>query len=399
MMRRFLQWLRSKFRRPSVRQELMASIPAIEAPPVATDTPEIEPIRPKAKRKARLVDPDAIRFERDVLDQLKHYMRYIKRMKTSDREAYDLYSKIGAQIVPYSMKTDAEELDPWFRQTLPAFGAVAHVGRIYDDAEKDSKSLYPRFVYFKKMARPPHNVQQINRGTLYMMTAFFTHPEKETFGIPCEFPIVVEGSEVRPLLMLTQHTQTIRHRRDANGEGRTTTVKHQRWGISPDLVEWAADHNRNPVEMAGYLFKQMAAQFTHTANQTIRVEARDRNTSAVFVVDILRTPQFFADREKVKSASGRTAPIFHIVRPHLRTLKNGKQIGIKAHFAGVSRFTWNGFQINITVPGKDHVALSDANFGSYSEETLSAVERENGDWVSIEEMGQKLATMVERSRP
>lgn len=397
MMQRFLNWLRSLFRR-TARQELLETVPVLahEPTPIPPPIPPAPAIKPKRRHR---VDPNAVRFERDVLDQLKNYMRYIKRMKSSDREAYDLYSKIGAQIVPFDMKADATELDPWFRQTLPAFGAVAHVGTVYDDAEKESKSLYPRFVYFKKMARPPHNVQQINRGVLYMMTAFFTHPEKETFGIPCEFPIVVEGSEVRPLLMLTQHTQTIRHRKDANGEGRTTTVKHQRWGISPDLVEWAAEHNRNPVEMAGYLFKQMAAQFTHTANQTIRVEARDRNTSAVFVVDILRTPQFFADREKVKSASGRTAPIFHIVRPHLRTLKNGKKIGIKAHFAGVSRFTWNGFQINITVPGKDHVALSDANFGSYSEETLSAVERENGDWVSIEEMGQKLATMVERSRP
>lgn len=395
MMQRFLDWLRSLFRR-TARQELLETVPVLAPEPLPTPLP-VPPPAIKSKRRHR-VDPNAVRFERDVLDQLKNYMRYIKRMKSSDREAYDLYSKIGAQIVPFNMKADAEELDPWFRQTLPAFGAVAHVGTVYDDAEKESKSLYPRFVYFKKMARPPHNVQQINRGVLYMMTAFFAHSEREGFGIPCEFPILIDGTDVRPLLMLTQHTQTIRHRRDANGEGRTTTIKHQRWGVSPDLVEWAAEHKRNPVEMAGYLFKQMASQFTHTANQTIRVEARDRNTSAVFVVDILRTPQFFADREKVKTAGGRTAPIFHIVRPHVRTLRNGKQIGIKAHFSGVSRFTWNGFHINITVPGKDHVALSDASFAAYSEETLSEAERQSADWVTMDEVGETLSAAVQRGR-
>ena len=218
----------------------------------------------KLKRAKVKADPNAIRFERDVLDQLKHYMRYIKRMRSSDRDAYDLYKQVGAQIVPYDMKTDASELDPWFRDTLPAFGAVAHVGRVYDDAEKNEKRLYPRFVYFKKMARPPHNVQQINRGTLYLMTAFFAHPEKENFGIAVEFPILVDGSEVRPLLMLTQQNQVIRHRRPGM-RGQSTTIAHQRWGISPHLIDWAEEHNRTPVEMAGYLFKQLAAQYTQAA--------------------------------------------------------------------------------------------------------------------------------------
>lgn len=395
-MKRILNWLRALFRRPS-RQEMLMTSAAEIVSPLIEQTSEPEPAQiAKAKKTRAKADPLAIRFEKDVLDQLKHYMKYIKRMRSHDRDAYDLYKQVGAQIVPYEMRASASELDPWFRDTLPAFGAVAHVGAYWDEFEKTDKSCMPRFVYFKKMARPPHNVQQINRGTLYMMTAFFTHPERDTFALPVEFPILVDGGEVRPLLLLTQQTQVIRHRRAGADDARSTTIARQRWGLSPHLVDWAAEHNKTPVEMAAYLFKMLACQYTQTANQTIRVEARDRNIAAVFVVDILRTPQFFADREKIKTTTGKTAPIFHIVRPHARVLKNGKRIGIKAHFSGLSQFKWNGYSISITVPGKDHVALSDATFGSYDEDTLSEAEKATRDFATVEQVGAILSASLKR---
>jgi hypothetical protein len=401
MIRRFLEWLHSFFRRPTAREQLAATV---AIPPPFVPPPEPQPETAQAnepargKRQRTKSANGALKFKADVLDQLKHYMRYIKRMKSYDRPAYDLYSQIGAQIVPIDQLADVSALDPWFRQTLPSFGAVAYVGQWAEDIEATDEKLMPRFMYFQKMARPPHDVQQINTGTLYKMTVFFADSKNDKLNVGVEFPLLVDEGEVRPLMMLHESTQIIRHKRVAPGESVATRISRQRWGIHPLLVEWATQRKRTPVDEARFLFCCLASFYTQNANSMIRVEAADKNVMAVFNVDILHTPEFFNDREKIKAASGRTAPIFHIVRPHRRTLPSGKTIGIKAHFAGLARFMWNGYAIGITVPGKDHASIADATFGVYSEETLSPSELDSKEWVEADEVGSRLARAIAASR-
>lgn len=380
MMQKLLAWLRSFFRRPAVREELAATTASI---PVEVTAPIPVPV--KRVRHAS--------FRRDVLGQLKLYMRYIKRMKKHDKEAYNIYSKLGAQIVPYDMAAEWTELDPWFRETLPSFGAIAYAQDRIDKDEQKGKVIYPKFVYFMKMARAPHNVQQMNNGAIYQLTAFFADARDEKLTFAADMFVVVSDGDVRPLLTLVEARQTIQHK---SGERGVSHVATTRWGIPPILKQWASENGKSPTELARELFFSTASFFTQAANTTIRVEAREHHTAAVFVVDVLRTPQFFADREKVKTAGGRTAPIFHIVRPHTRTLPSGKKIAIKAHFSGLSDFKWNGYAIKITVPGKDHASLADADFGAYDEETA----REAGlrDTVTVEEVADRLQGKLQRKR-
>jgi hypothetical protein len=393
-MRKFLEWLRSFFRKPTAREQLTVTV-ALPPPeePAPIPAPQTAPDRVKRAR-----NKGSLKFKVDVLDQLKHYMRYIKRMKSYDREAYGLYSQIGAQIVPCDQLADVAALDPWFRETLPSFGAVAFVGQWAEDMEANEDKLVPRFLYFKKMARVPHDIQQINTGTLYKMTVFFADSQNDKFNVGVEFPLIVDGAEVRPLMMLHESTQVIRHKKITRGESPSTTITRQRWGIHPMLVDFAEQRGRSAVEEARILFCSLASFYTQNANAMIRVEATDKNTKAVFNVDILKTPEFFSDREKIKAASGRTAPIFHIVRPHRRTLPSGKTIGIKAHFSGLAKFLWNGYAISITVPGRDHASLADANFGAYDENMLTPAELGSCEWIDSDEMGARLSRKITESR-
>jgi hypothetical protein len=85
----------------------------------------------------------------------------------------------------------------------------------------------------------------------------------------------------------------------------------------------------------------------------VRIEARKDGLTGVFGVAIKRTAYFFKDRSAVVDQSGGKKRIFHIVRPHVRA--NGQ--AVKLHFRGLRKFNWNGYDIAISVPGRDHLLL------------------------------------------
>jgi hypothetical protein len=214
------------------------------------------------------------------------------------------------------------------------------------------------------------------------------------------YPVVVDADgEVRPLLTLVEDRQVIRHKRKGDQllpGPRTSTRIIQRWGAHPALIDWAARNGRTVAQHCRFIFLMIANSYTHAANGMIRVEVRKGKIVATFSVDVLRMPQFFDDRDAVQSArpGGRRARIFHIVRAHPRTLRNGKTIQIKAHFAGLREFVWHGYHVSITVPGRDHAALPDATFGAYDSTTLSPAEAAGSDWLDTRHLGKALATHI-----
>src|SRR5262245_29561579 len=104
--------------------EVIAEIEAAEVP-----APEPEPA-PAAPQPDDPWAKDALGefyFREAILDQLDHYMLLLERMRRADPQAYSLYRQTGAHVVPKKTLIPldhAQPLEPWFRQTLPAFGAV-----------------------------------------------------------------------------------------------------------------------------------------------------------------------------------------------------------------------------------------------------------------------------------
>lgn len=316
-------------------------------------------------------------FRDAILDELDRYMVYIGRMKATDPGTYALYSRIGARIIPKRSLHAWDELEPWFRETLPTFGCIALcVGTKVEEWEKNDpeKRSGPRFVYFTKFKHAPAGVQAF--GTVYIVTAYFDWIDSKHSAWPIEFAVgVLPNGEVKPLQTLNQSNQVIRHRKRGRGL-ETSVVQHQKWGIPPHVKEWfndqttestkLSDNNRlkSPIELMKFVFIYAANAWTSSHASMINVMATRGNLTAAFSVDVKRTPYFFKDRDVTLTARGRKARIFHVVRPHARTLRDGRTLALRMHFRGLRQFRWNGYEIHVSVPGRDHLALQEFNVPS-----------------------------------
>jgi hypothetical protein len=315
-------------------------------------------------------------FRERILDQLPEYFRILKRMRKHDPEAYALYSRVGAHIMPYWLPiTDDEfnELSPWWRVNRPSFGAVALLeGK---PSDPDAKTICPSFFYFSKFNgdKPLLDCEPYSNGDIYSCTAYF-HDNREKgmrkyFGaVPAFFYVgVSQGGTVtilKQLLSSRVKVQT-KHRHCAPGcdpENRGTKfyLNRQHWGINPMFEEWMlSDEVRakklfaSPQAHMRELFLMTANVFEGAQNSMIRVDAQKESMHAVFGVNVERTPYFFKDREVVLNERGNKLRIFHVVRPHNR----GNRTMVKMHFRGLREFDWNGYRIKITVPGRDHLMI------------------------------------------
>jgi hypothetical protein len=88
----------------------------------------------------------------------------------------------------------------------------------------------------------------------------------------------------------------------------------------------------------------------------IQVRASKNGVSTLINVNVEQTPEFFNDREDV-IVDGIKKRIFHIVRPHERQLVD-KTALVHLHFRGLRKFIWNGYEIEISVPGRDHLDVT-----------------------------------------
>jgi len=399
---RLVEWCRGVFSRPAVPLPVGLLAAPLQRAPIATPEVICLPYQPQ-RRKRSEIRADVLYakgvsgqfyFRDTILDQLGDYMVYLKRMKTGAPDAYRLYSKVGASVMPqywgkYTYIKE-QELSPWFRQTLPSFGAAASgVSPRTEKEEEAGDTLYPRFLWFQKYERPPREVEWATSGATYICCIYADkkNSEKWKTGRPIEFPVeVLPDGTVRVLRTVVQREQVIHHRHGRH-RGYSSTVPHQRWGIHPFFLKWAKENDISPQQLLAGYFVAAANNVETIQHSMIRVEARKDGIAAVFGVDVERTPYFFADREEAVTTDGGKQRIFHAVRTHVR--KNGS--AVRMHFRGLRRFRWNGYDIHITVPGFDHWDMSDLNVGSIDSEFRGEYDR----LVEEEELGTLIASTVE----
>lgn len=332
-------------------------MPVLQAPVIQPEEqPKQETYQKPVRRKYTKRDKSTSEFRRDILDQLDKYFTYLKRMRRTDPQAYSFYKKIGS---PFTNMSESDliskrNLEPFFLKELPSFGSLSLLN------ESDDEYIPVRFVYFRKYATVPFNVQQPHpSATVYSCTAYhdeesFELLKKWKTGTSTEFFVAVyPDGRVQVLLQLLNETQVIVHK--DSGYKEISHIEKQRWGISTKLLYWAAEHKTPPAQYISEMFVLFANLWcAKSIKSMIRIEARKDSIAALITVDVLDIPTFFKDRNITVTVKGRRAPIFHIVRPHVRTMRDGTKKGIAAHFSGLRQFAWNGYAVRITVPGKDH---------------------------------------------
>ena len=334
-------------------------------------------------------------FRHTILDQLDRYFVILKRMKRGDKEAYDLYSQLGAFILPertsggYSFDT----LEPRWLELRPSFGMVLYGSRSQSvKIDKEKKFYVPFAVYFTKYtsSNAPTIVQRVKSGDIYACTVYWdTLHGSIKSGAPTEFALNISPSgDVRILKILENKNITIRAKKGRD-RGSTFTVPQREWGIPSFFKGWAEENGKDVQTFLASIFIQTANSQTAAADSMIKVKASKGRMAAIFSVNILRTPYFFKDRDLCIGPSGKKKKVFHIVRTHIR--KTGSVV--RTHFRGVQEFIWNGYKIKITVPGWHHVNTHELDIGATDEEHIENIK----DYTDMAGLGKTLKEFEEDS--
>jgi hypothetical protein len=337
-------------------------------------------------QRPRVEELGVFYFKNVILDQLDQYFTVLKRMKRASPDEYRLYSRLGAHVIPCSGVNHLDEicgsgepLSPWFRQTLPAFGAVTYCmaskfSKVENMKVTGGRSLwFPRLLLFRKYSHggEPPEVQRLSGGaTLYVVTVYFDRPDCKDLkaGIPQEFPVAILPDGSVRVLRCQLNGGVAVLAKHGSGRGSFFHIPQKRWGIWDHYHQWAREVGRPVEELLTSMFVR-AANFYVAANASmIRVEVSRGGLVGVFGVDIVRTPYFFKDRDVTVGPTGYRKKIFHIVRPHRRESRTGRESFVRLHFRGERSFNWNGYQVGITVPGKHHANLADFNVGMWDKD-------------------------------
>ena len=292
-------------------------------------------------------------------------------------------------------ETDKDKIDSVVALTGGRDERFGKVGRLW----------VPKFLYFQKYEAPPQDVQLVADADVYKLTLYWDKIDGDDVvrhykrlrrgGIPQEYSVAVDRKTgaVRILRMFLREMVKLRAKRGPD-RGRTFHIPNNHWGI-PDAYDcWAAGHiGIAQEEYMRRLFVEAALMYESAAmGSMIRVAVKKGKLTAVFGVEIKRTPYFFKDRDVVLNDKGSKARIFHIVRPHERV---GSKTGVRMHFRGLKEFAWAGYKVKITVPGRDHFFLPEWDVGAWDMGSKQAAEYK-GKTLGMDEVGDMLSEQIDK---
>jgi hypothetical protein len=376
-------------------------------------------------------------FRDCILHQLERYWVYLRRMKKNDADSYELYKKIGAHIVPpvahflengiYRATPKKRHKDPvlspWWKTHRPAFSCITYgITKKIEEQElnppkwkmkemKGYKLWIPKFFYLVHYSHPPSTIEPTSGGDVYKMTMWWDRPQdKSKLGLKFKggeqsdigIWISKDGTQFRALKMRRDWIEHIEPQRKRSKDGR---------GIKPSYARGPYKKTSVSIKRTGYDwpegYKDMAARNGETTERylagmfadiaqsiemaelasVVRIEVHNKEgLTAVFGVAVRRMAYFFQDRDITLTKRGYRKPIFHIVKAHART-RNGKVSTVRFHFAGENEFTWAGYDVRVTVPGRDHFHPTEFDIGVSDSEWLepgkrALTEGQIGGWLA-----------------
>lgn len=405
--RDLLAWLRSKVGQWWVRPPAVVSsaLQAADMPgPVAVAT---EARGRTKKRGEEQEECGRFYFRRDILDQLDDYMRCLRKMRRADPDGYDLFSRIGMRLAPpaTAILGDVFENPQWGRGYRPAFGSVTLVGTGLELkmplCERDGmRYIGAKFIYFQKLKNSPPGCEASRVGeSLYRIGMLYarTKPDSgepgemrtwwDKNGILITFVAAIDGAatSIRALKERRNEWQNY-----YGGRGEKRAARSRRiggaWAYPSRLMKYAEDLSIAPDEAASRMLRFVANASDQFALSDVLIRAKRGAEGAAFGVCLDRLPYFFEDRDV--SLEGKKKRIFHAVAAHERITADGKTQFVRHHFRGERRFEWNGYKIQITVPGLHHRDLAEADFGV---EEFAEPQSDRDDLVPAKKLGQVLS--------
>jgi hypothetical protein len=320
--------------------------------PLIRDLPWTRKQEPPAKPEARIPEGresmGCLYYFGDLLDHLDDYFHTLRLLRQCDPDCYDLYRHIGAQVINSDSLLEFGRLKKAWLKQRPAFGMI----HMRDFNEEDDDRIPVALAYYDKVSQP-FNVER-SRHDIYEASFFFSNRlnTKKAFNDKASFHVSVSPrGKITLLKELHQYSVKVGSRK----KGSAGTIYRKKFAIPGELKWWVDDirkrENRKKLteeKYAAHIFSFIANAMINV-NAGIQIAVKRGHLTAVFNIDMLRTPYFFKDREKTVNHNGRTKKIFHIVRTHKRRTRKGEKY-IKTHFRGIKEFNWNGYDVRIKSP-------------------------------------------------
>ena len=316
-------------------------------------------------------------FKEHVLEQLPRYFQFIDLMRKVDDDAYALFARVGASILPRDKAIVT--LDPVFANTyynvdtIPAFGCVYLPGN-----NAANKNITPEFVWWKKLEKGPRHGVEASPGPVYHVTALYHDEGKAAAPVSWH----VEAPTFATARILKEYCFEKRSMYDPRSQWdrRHYSIPQSTWSYPAALRHVAADQpGRSPKEFGLSVFT-MAATGIMSRSTGFQVRVAKFGRHAVFNIDDSVSSNFFSDRDVMVNENGRTKKIFHFVAGYQRT--DGKLI--TGHTKGLREFNWNGYNVHIGKPQMDFANPDNLTAPSV---TVDDVDATGGGYMTMAEIG------------
>ena len=315
---------------------------------------EAEPAKKKITRKQReRFHHGAHYYLTDLLDQMDRAFSGMDALKKADPQAYKRFLKMSCNVFSKDMVTERGDEKAWAdigNQFAIDVKDIPSQGCVYvpaTDKWTEDADQYPLFIYFHRIKKPI-NVQQSN-GIIIEMGMCWGSIDKEKPFADVFWVSVAEDGSVTPLKELTKKSEKVERKIKRKGMQPFSVVRTS-WEHS-HLLKYGAECRHETIEQTAYWSLWTAINCTLATDSGINVRVMKGARRLTFAIDMLRTPYFFKDREKVVNENGNTKKIFHIVAAHKRVVNGVEQI-VKSHTRGLRKFIWNGYRVNILLLGK-----------------------------------------------
>jgi hypothetical protein len=364
---------------------------------------------PKKTRAKHDDDIGSHYYFHDLLKQLDNYFDDIERMKTFSPDMYNYFRKVGAQVLP-----TGQRIIQW--GTLPSMwghGARRPSQGMWHSSNTDNDKVchiaFAHYMKFKKRAfveASNHDIYQVNMMYRWKKKHLATGSFHVSVDPEGQITLLRECRELAEKLPTKNHGTRGYYNK---GVWSTATkgggmIRHVKWTYPQWLVDWLPeiakfdeedDDDRgwrtNDITVLASRIFCVVVNGSANAVDGFQVMVSKTGRTARFNIDLLRTPYFFAERDKTVTVSGRTQPIFHIVRAHKRVLAGGEVKYVKTHFRGVRSFTWLGYQVLITMPGLHHRPIDEFDAAAIEEADLEEVKEKT---VTIVKAGEIIAAAM-----
>lgn len=287
----------------------------------------------------------------DLLDRLEDYFDALKALNKANPKMVDNIKQFGCSVFSSDALLEEDIERAFVASDYPTFGCC-HYGSRDTGRDRAGKWTTPEFITFLKVRRPI-NVQATNY-TIYNCCIVYRLDGK--FAVAEFYISIAPDSTVKALKECSPRYHEV------GKHGKTHTFARMEWAYPVLLQDWVRRRKSSADEEARAVFGLITNAAAMT-EQGIAVRVKKAGRVAAFSIDMLRTPYFFSDRDKTVNVNGRTQRILHIVRPHTR----GDGRVIKAHFRGLRRFSWNGYDVSIAVPGLHYRPLMELNASTVEE--------------------------------